>query len=528
MTKEQAFVSGSQEEQEQGRPQPPTDQGSEAAAPGAPGGGGGLGEAESAPGGGGPRRVAASEGSAQPARDDPSPPRTSWPVPPKGRTRRKPRAEDAAGRLKLSAEQRLLILDTWIRSGLSANDFSEMVGVSPHSLYKWKRRFEEEGPAGLADRPKGAPKGSRLPDATRRAILMLKQSHPDWGQDRIHDVLMRSEGFGASPGAIGRVLEEEGYTVAEKPTKPHPPKPRRFERSRPNELWQTDLFTFTLKRERRRVHLVAFMDDRSRFLVGFGLHASSSGALVREVLEAAIANFGAPEEILTDNGSQYHTWRGKSEFTRLCERRGIRQIVARPRHPQTLGKIERFWGSLWRECVQEAVFLGLDDARRRIALYVDHYNFQRPHQGIEGLVPADRFFEAAPAVLETLKSRVQANALALARNGVPRKPFYLTGRVGDQAISLHAEGERVVLTRPDGAREEVDLSAPGRRAADGEEQALPEPLAASGAPPDHPAERDAQELEEPGTSVLDGLLDELADGLECPPGLESHEEGGTS
>jgi len=51
-----------------------------------------------------------------------------------------------------------LILDTWIRSGLSANDFAGMVGVSCHSLYKWKRRFEEEGPAGLSDRPKGAPK----------------------------------------------------------------------------------------------------------------------------------------------------------------------------------------------------------------------------------------------------------------------------------------------------------------------------------------------------------------------------------
>jgi transposase InsO family protein len=42
------------------------------------------------------------------------------------------------------------------------------------------------------------------------------------------------------------------------------------------------------------------MDDHSRFLVGYGLHASASGALVREVLEAAIGNFGAPVEVLTD------------------------------------------------------------------------------------------------------------------------------------------------------------------------------------------------------------------------------------
>ena len=79
----------------------------------------------------------------------------------------------------------------------------------------------------------------------------------------------------------------------------------------PNELWQTDLFSFLLKRQRRRLHLVAYMDDYSRFIVGFGLHASAAGAMVRETFEQAIANFGAPEEILTDNGAQYVTWRGK-------------------------------------------------------------------------------------------------------------------------------------------------------------------------------------------------------------------------
>src|SRR5438132_2756431 len=153
-----------------------------------------------------------------------------------------------------------------------------------------------------------------------------------------------------------------------------------------------------------------------------------------------------PEEILTDNGSQYVTWRGKSAFTKELEQRGIRQIVARPRHPQTLGKIERFWGTLWRECVAQAVFLDLGDARNRIGLFIDHYNFQRPHQGIDGLVPADRFFGAASEVRRMLERRVAANALELARHGVPKKPFYLTGQVGGQPFSMHAEGERVILT----------------------------------------------------------------------------------
>jgi transposase InsO family protein len=422
------------------------------------------------------------------------------------------RKSEASRRRRLDGRQRMLILDSWLRSKLPAHDFAAIAGISAHTLYGWRKRFEDEGPAGLADSRRGRQGGSsRLPEATRRAILLLKETHPEWGEDRIHDVLLRGEGFAASAGAIGRVLSESGWVVEPAPTRPHAPKVKRFERSRPNELWQTDLFTFVLKRENRRVHLVAFLDDYSRFVVGFGLYASASGALVREVFEAAIANFGAPIEVLTDNGTQYHTWRGKSEFARLCERRGIRQIVAAPRHPQTLGKIERLWGSLWRELLEGAIFRGLDDARVRIAHFFDHYNFQRPHQGLGGLVPADRYFEAAAEVKRTLAARLKANALELARHGEPRRPFYLTGRVGGATISLHAEGERVVLTREDGGREEVDLSASGRRAVADESG----PLTPHAAPPDHAAvEREASPLAPPGSSALDGILERLERGLE--------------
>src|SRR5262249_13176682 len=185
---------------------------------------------------------------------------------------------------------------------------------------------------------------------------------------------------------------------------------RALDRAKQNQLWQTDLFTFMLKRQNRRVYLVAFMDDHSRFIVGYGLHASQSSALVLEVLRAALTAHGTPEEILTDNGSQYVTWRGKSAFTKELEKRGIKQVVAAPRRPQTLGKIERFWGSLWRECVESAIFVDLGDAQKRIGLYIDHHNFQRPHQGIDGLVPADRFFGAASEVRRTLQARVTVNA----------------------------------------------------------------------------------------------------------------------
>src|SRR5271157_5880641 len=248
---------------------------------------------------------------------------------PRGRPRGKRLVHPQDKPPTLTPEQRLLLLDTWQRSGLPAADFAALVGVSKHTLYAWKKRFDTAGPAGLLDQPRGGPKGSRLPELTRRTILMLKEANPSWGCQRISDMLARGPALPASASAVARVLHEAGYELEEVATRPHPDKVRHFERARPNELWQTDLFTFVLKRQNRRVYLVAFMDDHSRFMVSYGLHASQSSALVLEVCRAGLTSYGAPQEILTDNGTQYVTWRGKSAFTKELEKRGIKQVVAK-------------------------------------------------------------------------------------------------------------------------------------------------------------------------------------------------------
>ena len=375
-------------------------------------------------------------------------------VPRRGRQTVPP--EQAGGQPQLTPQQRLLVLDTWMKSGLPAGDYAPLVGVSKHTLYAWKARFEADGPAGLMDQPRGGPTGSRLSDVTKRAVLMMKTQHPEWGVERISALLARGPGLAASAGAVLRVLTEAGYQTEERPTVPHVDKIRFFERATPNQLWQTDLFTFVLKRQNQRVYLVAFLDDHSRYIVSYGLHASQSAALVLEVFRAGIASYGTPQEVLTDNGTQYVTWRGKSQFAHECDKRGIRHIVATPRHPETLGKTERFWGTLWRECLETAVFADLTEARIRLGHFIDHYNFQRTHSGIADAVPADRFFGAAPAVRAAVQERVAANALELAKNGVPKEPFYLTGNVAGQAFTVHAEGEQVILQRG-GSRASIAL-----------------------------------------------------------------------
>ncbi len=439
---------------------------------------------------------------------EPAPEPPFEPAPGRPRRGRRLTKKASPSRRHLSGEQRLLALDTWQRSGLPAKDFAPLLGVSPHSLYKWRQLLIDEGPARLLAKPGRKRVGSALPIATRRAIQLLKETHPEWGCQRISDELSRGPALAASPGAVTRALKDAGYELEERKTRPHRDRVRRFEREAPHDLWQTDLFTFVLKRQNRRVYLVAFLDDHSRFLVSLSLGTTQTTGLVLEALRSGLTNYGLPKEVLTDNGAQYVTWRGKSAFSKECEKRGIRQIVARPRRPQTLGKIERFWGTLWRELLEVAVFVDLADARRRIEHYVAHYNFRRPHQGIEGLVPADRFFEAAPQVRKTLEERVDANALELARSGEPKKPFYLTGQVGGQSFSVHAEGERVYMRKEDGEREEIDLTPEG-----GETAVPPEPQ--KGIPESPPVA--------PGTSALDAWLSSMS---KLPPrGAESSEGG---
>jgi hypothetical protein len=156
--------------------------------------------------------------------------------------------------------------------------------------------------------------------------------------------------------------------------------------------------------------------------------------------------------------------------------------------------------------------------------FIDHYNFQRTHTGIDGLVPADRYFAAAEAVRQSLQERVASNALSLAKDGAPRKSFYLTGRVGDETIALHAQGGRVVLTKGDGTREEVDLASEGRRVEPGESATMPEPVAVCGAPSDVTGAEvpvEEGELRAPGESPLDDALAVLQRGLEDGAGPDS-------
>jgi hypothetical protein len=111
----------------------------------------------------------------------------------------------------------------------------------------------------------------------------------------------------------------------------------------------------------------------------------------------------------------------------------------------TLGKIERFWKTIWEEFLERAQFDSFESAGERIRLWVKHYNHRRPHQALDGLCPADRFFGIAQELRQVIERGIQENILELALRGEPQSPFYMVGRMGEQSVVIRAEKGRVKM-----------------------------------------------------------------------------------
>ena len=209
-------------------------------------------------------------------------------------------------------------------------------------------------------------------------------------------------------------------------------------------MWQTDIFSFRLGG--RAAYLLGFIDDYSRYIVGLGLYRSQTAENLLETYRRSVGEYGLPSEMLTDNGRQYTNWRGTTRFEKELQKDRIKHIKSQPHHPMTLGKIERFWKTIWDEFLNRCQFDSLETAQERIALWIKYYNHRRPHQGIGGLCPADRFFEIDSKLREVVEKGVEENALELALRGKPKESFYMVGRMNGQSVVLEAEKGELKLS----------------------------------------------------------------------------------
>jgi transposase InsO family protein len=385
------------------------------------------------------------------------------------------------------------------------------------------KAFKTHGVAGLDGSARKAASGRKSARrvAAEQALSQLGPLPEGTGVGKVQGLLYRLGFLKVSKGTVEKVMEAQ---LPERPKRRKrrrnkPVKVRNFERARPNELWQTDIMTFMLKGQ-YRVYLIGFMDDNSRFLVGWRLFRSQTTKNVQEVFRAAIEKHGLPKEVLSDNGRQYYTWRGKSQFTIMLTKLGIAHIRSRPYHPQTCGKIESFWRNMWQECLSAVPLSSFEEAEQKIGEYVAYYNFKRPHQGIGNLVPADRFYRVGQQV----KDLVAENTAKVEEQKPPLAdylpPTYLIGNIGGKELRMIARSAEVSLR--DMPSENVELSTAAPVVAAGapsevyderaDEKQITEPGGAAGADPAGPGEAGACAGVVPAGGGVPGVVLPVAEG----------------
>ena len=249
-------------------------------------------------------------------------------------------------------KRRLQVARLHVEDQYPAGLIASQIGVSEYSVYRWSKLYRLYGEQGLLPHPKKQ-SGSRIPAAVSQSIIELKKESPVRGARRISDILKRFFLVGVSTSTVQRSLREQGLVEpVKRKMKKNPAKPRFFERARPNQLWQSDIMTFRLAG--KNAYLIGYLDDYSRYITGLGLYRSQTAENVIETYRCAVAEYGAPKEMLTDNGRQYTNWRGTTRFEKELAKDRVKHIRSRPHHPMTLGKIERFWQSILSEFLQRA------------------------------------------------------------------------------------------------------------------------------------------------------------------------------
>lgn len=276
--------------------------------------------------------------------------------------------------------------------GANMADLCRSFGISRKTGYKWLKRYEQEGEAGLVDRCR-RPDHSPLSTAPAmvEAVLSVREAHPTWGGRKIRAYLLARQVAGVpAASTVTEILRRQGRIDPEEAAKHRPW--QRFQMAQPNDLWQMD-FKDYLELSDGRCHPLTVLDDHSRYLLGLYACPNQTGRTVQACLTDIFRHSGLPEAILTDNGPP---WGSASEvrYTRLSVwllRLGVLVTNSHPYHPQTLGKDERFHRTLGEDLLACQPLVDRGQAQEHFDRFRHHYNHERPHQALGLTVPAAHY-----------------------------------------------------------------------------------------------------------------------------------------
>src|SRR6266571_3153992 len=298
-----------------------------------------------------------------------------------------------------------------VLAGIPVTEVAGRYGVSRQSVHAWLARYREEGPPGLEDRSHQVHAHPwQIPAELESAVCELRRAHRKWGPKRLV--------FEMGRRGLGTVTRSTVYRVLVRNQLIEPRSRRRrrqdymrWERPVPMQLWQLDVTASAFLADGIEVKIVTGIDDHSRYcVIATAVRRATARPMCRAFVEA-MAVYGVPEEVLTDNGTVF-TGRfikprpAEVLSERICRENGITQRLTKPRSPTTTGKIERLHQTLQEELLTvHEPFETIEEAQAALDAWRQDYNAGRPHQSLNMAFPATRF---VPATGETLALRIPA------------------------------------------------------------------------------------------------------------------------
>ena len=265
------------------------------------------------------------------------------------------------------------------QAGLPAGRFIAWLGIAASKFYDWRQRY------GRANEHNGKiPRDFWLTDAEKQAIIRFHGDHPLEGYRRLAFMMIDADVAYTSPATVHRTLSAAGL-MRRWNGKPSLKGSGFVQPVLAHEHWHVDISYLNLGGT--FYYLCSLLDGLSRMIVHWEIRESMTEAEVELVIERAKERYPeARPRIISDNGPQFLA-RDFKEFIRIS---GMTHVKTSPYYPQSNGKIERWHQSVKRECIRPRTPLCVEDARRLVGEYVDHYNQVRLHSALGYVTPADK------------------------------------------------------------------------------------------------------------------------------------------
>jgi hypothetical protein len=227
-------------------------------------------------------------------------------------------------------------------------------------------------------------------------IIEMKKLYPKAPDTLVYDMLIKSGAFTYNQISISTLyrflksLENKGV-FKEEPFK----EVKRFSHQYINELWQTDLMYgpyIIIGKKKMATYLLAYIDDASRLITHAQFYYAQNFEALRHSFKEAVLRRGIPKLLYTDNGKIYRS----QQFAYMCASIGCTVMHTKPFSPNEKGKIERFFGTVRRRFLAEHgvnAFKNLDELNEKFYKWLDNDYNRKPHSGINGATPLDKFLE---------------------------------------------------------------------------------------------------------------------------------------